>query len=368
MDSCGVHQHMSTTTNNMADNTHMRIREDKWTVKQIAESYVNPNGTENIRGDIYVPLSQREWAWKHSRGEIKKQKLIDSVMNGFPIPTCIVNKVDKFRYEVHDGRHRMESLQLYYTDKFRWNSKLFSELSADEKARFEYREIPITIMLEATPVQLADAFIRLNSGSPLKDYDYFWAHRNRPFMQSVLTLICNNERLSRALGGLNLHTRGDLSNWAAVMAGLATKNGGNITTSYLRVSTEVGLDAVVDTAYATAGIEAVCILLEGANREFPASDKDKRSLKKVGKIIAYFLSDWIAGTSPTIHDKWVRVIGKLRSSDDEVRQGMSLALTTSGAQNLTTTKIEKVLNQVNRYLDTGLNAAGSVQSYSDTDE
>jgi hypothetical protein len=353
----------------MADNTQqMRIREDKWTVKQIAESYVNPNGTENISGDIYVPVSQREWAWKHLRGETKKQKLIDSVMNGFPIPTCIVNKVNKSRYEVHDGRHRMETLQLYYTDKFRWNSKLFSDLSSDEKARFEYREIPITIMLEATPVQLADAFIRLNSGSPLKDYDYFWAHRSRPFMQSVINFICNNDRLSRALGGLNLNTRGDLSNWAAVMAGLATKNGGNITTSYLRVSTEVGLDTIVDEHYVTAGIGAICELLEEANRKFPTSDKDKRSLKKVGKIIAYFLSDWIAYSNQTTHDKWVSVIGKLRSSEEDVREGMGLALTTSGAQNLTTTKIEKVLGQVNRYLDTGFNSYDSVMSYSDNDD
>jgi hypothetical protein len=266
----------------------------------------------------------------------------------------------------------METLQLYYTDKFRWNSKLFSELSSDEKARFEYREIPITIMLEATTVQISDEFIRLNSGTPLKDSDFFWAHVSRPFMQSVINLICNNERLSLALGGLNLHARVDLANWSGVMAGLATKNAGNITTSYLRVSTEVGLDTIVDTHYATAGIEAICELLEDANRKFPANDKDKRSLKKVGKSIAYFLSDWIPDlhveTDVSIHDKWVSVIGKLRSSDQEVREGMLLALSTSGAQNLTTTKIEKVLNQVNRYLSTGLNAAGSVESYSDNDE
>ena len=101
----------------------IHIREDAWLVEDIVSSY-NPDGT----GTIKLPVSQRQWAWKHKTGLKKMVKLVDSVMMGFPIPTCILNRISGNEFQMYDGRHRIETLWNYVNDKFKWDDKLYSEL------------------------------------------------------------------------------------------------------------------------------------------------------------------------------------------------------------------------------------------------
>lgn len=324
----------------MADNS---IREDRWAIADIVTMY-NPDGS----GDITLPLSQRQWAWNNKRGELKQRKLIDSVMKRFPIPTCILHRTGLRTFQIYDGRHRIETIWRYYNDMFTWDEKKFSELTDEEKRCFTQREIPVTIVSGATPEQLADMFIRLNAGVPLKDYDLLWANRDTPLIRCVDRFVRNNERLSLCFGGLNMKERKDLANWTAIVCGLATNNSGNITTSYIRICSDVGLDISIDEHRIQSGIEAICNLLESANARFPVDDKEKRTLKKVGKVLAFFLDDWMRSEDKSaILEKWVGVIGRLRSSE---RTNMLATLSTTGAQNLTATKISTVLEKVNRYL------------------
>lgn len=323
-----------------------RITEDRWCIRDMVNMY-RQDGT----GDIYLPDSQRLWAWKNRRGELKKQRLIDSVMNRFPIPNCILHRTDLRRFQVYDGRHRIETFYLYANDEFAWNGKKYSELTEDEQRQFDSREVPVTIISNATVGILAEMFIRLNQGVPLKDYDLFWANRNMPLIQSVERLVRTNERLSNALGGLDMKRREDLANWVALVSGLDTREAGNMTTSYVRVCEDIGLSRSVNETAAKEHIDKLCELLELANERFPALDKEKRQLKKVGKIIAYFFHDWFTSRrDPAIINKWVGIIGKLRGTDEE-RAAMNGALSISGAQNLTSDKVKRVVSKVNDYLE-----------------
>lgn len=347
----------------MNNNNQMNITEDSWFIEQIVEDY-NPDNT----GSLYLPISQREWAWKNARGIVKQQRLIDSAMNGYPIPTCILNRVSTTRFEIYDGRHRIETLWRYANDLFKWNGKLFSELTQDEKDRFNNRKIPVTIVRRATLSQLADIFMRLNNGVALTDSDYFWACRDRNLVKAVERLVITNDRLKAALGGVDLKYRKDLANWVAHVYGLATRNSGNMTTSYIRIAEDGGLDVEVDDEYVKAGLDALCTIYETANSSSRVADKDKKCLKKIGRIAAFALAEWMDDKYPNkqaVITKWVGIVIRHRMlTEDGMR--MLQQLTTSGAQNLNSTKITKVLEQVNRFVNSGVGTGDDFGSDDDS--
>lgn len=328
----------------------VHVQDQPWTVLDLVTEFA-PDNT----GTLVVPDDQREWAWKHKKGLRKQQMLVDSVFYGFPIPSLILNKITRTRLEIYDGRHRIETLWRFYTDKFKWNDRFYSELCEDDKRIFRERTLPATITQNATNVQLADMFIRLNSGAPLKDYDLLWARRASPLVSATRRLVCANVRLSNALGGQDLRYRPDLSNWVALVAGLSTWNAGNMTTSFVRLSDSkngLGLEMEINEANVLAGINALCALLEDANRLYPVLEKEQKKLKKIGTFAAFFLHEWMEAedeTRPTIHAKWLTILGRLRGSD-ATRKLANAATHTAGAQNLTSTRIRQTIEKVNAYL------------------
>ena len=324
----------------------IRIDEVPYTVETLAQQY-----GEEIR----VPDCQRELSWKGKRGLAKKQRLVDSVMHGYPIPSIILNRISRLHDDVYDGRHRIHTFHEYRNDKFTWNGAKYSQLCEDDRAKFDERRIPVTIVRNASPQQLADIFIRLNSGVALKDYDYLRAHRASPLVTAAVTHIMENARLATALGYASLERREDLANWTALACGLSTGNPGNITTSWIRLSDYI-YEAVNEDVI-RRGVEAICVLLERANEAHPAQDKERQWFKRIGRLLAYFVAEYLATPDNDTIQKWVGVIGRLRGNAGQ-RYEMTLALTTTGAQNLTETKIRTVLDQVNTLLETGVARGG----------
>jgi hypothetical protein len=327
----------------------VHVQEQPWTVLDLVTEFA-PDNT----GTIVVPDDQREWAWKYTRGLAKQRMLIDSVFYGFPIPSLILNKKSRTHMEVYDGRHRIETLWRFYNNRFKWNDRFYSELCEDDKRIFRERAIPATITQNATNEQLADMFIRLNAGAPLKDYDLFWARRTSSLVSATRRLVCRNARLSAALGGLDLNYRPDLNNWIAFVAGLSSWNAGNMTTSFVRASgdRQLGLGMEIHEERVIAGINAFCDLLEAANTAFPVLAKEQKTLKNVGKIAAFFFHEWMDAAEedrPNVHVKWLSIIERLRG-DAVTKKQMSAALGTTGARNLTTDRIKETIVQVNAYL------------------
>lgn len=342
---------------NHANRVH--IQDQPWSVLDLVTEYSPEND-----GTIIVPDGQREWAWKSKKGLRKQQNLINSVFYGFPIPSIILNKKSRVHLEVYDGRHRIETLWRYYKDKFTWEGKKYSELCVEDQRIFCERTLPATIIQNASNEQLADMFIRLNAGVPLKDYDLLWAQRNSTLVRATRRLICENARFATALGGADLSYRPDLANWTAFVAGLSTWNSGNMTTSYIRLSGDdgLGLEMNIQTDRVVMGMDAFCALLESIPSATP---KQLRKMKKIGKFAAFFLHEWMAAEDKApIFAKWRDVLRRLWGGED-VAKPMAMALSTTGAQNLTSTKISETLAQVNAYL-TGL-APPHVSASDDSD-
>ncbi len=359
------------TTSVIERGRRLACEETSWTCKHIAR-WFDPDLRTRRDGCVRIPDGQRLWAWSGVRSS-KKEKLIDSLIHGYPIPSCICNIVDRNNirdFEVYDGRHRFETIKRFVNNEFRYQGKLYSELSEEDRERFDNRRIPVTLVEGATQNQLADVFLRLNSGAALRDSDMFWAYRETPLVKATKQLIYQNDRLKNALGGRDLTRRGDLANWVAHVFGLSRQDSGWMTTSFLRISHKDvnGLEEVPNEAFIREGLNALCALYERANVQHPVTAKVQKTFAKIGYVNAYFLEEWMTAASSEradVIEKWVGIIGALRSEDEEVSVPMKQALQITGAQNLNKDKILTVLRKLNRFLEG--QAVDGFSAYDDDD-
>jgi hypothetical protein len=331
----------------------LTIDEQMVRIDILARSYRPPNHVEV--SNFYVPETQREWSWKSA----KQSLFIDSIMLNYPIPSIICNIDEQGRHAIYDGRHRVETLWRFFNDEVRWGGRKFRELTDFEKYQFLERKLTIVTTYHATDTELADIFERLNSGARLTDSDLFWNRRATPLMSITLQKFLKSGELGTLWGGIDLGNRKHLSNYVGIVAGLVTADPNNFTTSYIRLGGNALLLENIDTDIAerriTEGMHALVDLYTRANSTYPVTTKNKlKPYSKLGNINAFFLTEWITAAvsdREQVIAKWSDIIGKLR--DPDTRNDMRLALSTKGAQNLTTVKINIVLRQIDNYLNGG---------------
>jgi hypothetical protein len=344
----------------------IRVAEGTADVHKLAVNYVSDKHAP-LRPLCYMlPESQRGWAWESGdKRRAKQAKFIDSVMHNYPIQGIILNQVEGY-YQIYDGRHRIQTLKEYRNNEFRWpvvGGAFYRELSPEDQEKFDARLIPVTITEGATAEQLADIFIRLNSGKRLTESDMYWAYREKPLMKVVQEKIIDNKRLKAALGDPSMNTRTYLANWVALAVGLATKCAGNMTNSYIRNFELTGLECSAEQAKQIEdGVSKFCDLLERANEETSLDLTNKKEqqmakdLRKVGKVAAFFFHELMGvdeeeGAAQEVMDKYVNVITRLRHEKPEVREAMEDALTTQGAQNLNLARVKKVVKKITEHLE-----------------
>lgn len=244
----------------------LEIDHAPWTVKKLAERYQPPSVEHPSGGGrLYLPRHQREWSWIHKKGLKKMRQFVDSVFHNYPIPTVILNTVvddgGNERWQIYDGRHRIETLWRFVNNKFCILSPAgaevyYRDLSDTDRERFNDRQIPVATTTAASPAQLAEVFIRLNSGKALSQADYCWACRDTPLIQSTMALLATNkERFAPLFGGADITHRKNLPDWVGVMAGITTGNAANMTTSFERLQEH--LDTPVNVAAAQAALDAL---------------------------------------------------------------------------------------------------------------
>ena len=363
----------------------LHIEVQSWTARRIANEYTPPNEATGGGNDNRLCLSrhQRLWGWKGKRGLKRQIVFMDSLFHNYPVGTIVLNKVvdgGRDRFQIYDGRHRVETIHRFFNNRFSIPAadgavKLtYTELNPLDRFCIENALVPVVVVENASVAQLADIFVRLNSGKTLTDADFCWANIDKRLVASTLTVMLRNDRFSELLGGLPFgkasDLRGDLPHWIGLLLGLATGCAANMTTSFVRLSEFLDVD--VDCAPVQAGLDALFALLAAANAAAPlAKPSGYRSYKKLGFINAFFLADWMKAATgaaeevvhaqTAVMDKWIRVIVHIRTSDSK------MLVKVSGAQNLDGKKIAIILARVDEWNATG-HATDDASTESDTDD
>ena len=327
---------------------HLTTLSNLWSVSLLASYYELP--TEEApcgSGRLYLPKHQRLWSWKNKKGLAKQRGFIDSVLHNYPIPAIILNRIDdgvRERWQIYDGRHRVETLRRYKNNDFSLTvgetEVFYKDLSPSDRQRFDERNIPTIIMDSATPSQLAEVFMRLNAGKALSQADYCHANQDTPLVSGTLRVLEANKERFRSLFGTDITRRDSMPDWVGLCLGLSTQNAGNMTTSFERH--QAYLDLELDLEKVRAGFDALFTLYTEVGLLTTAMPRDLKRYERVGFINAFFLAEWLQ--DPAAIQNWITVVTHIRTTGDRSM------VTIAGAQNLTTAKIEAVLSKVHGWL------------------
>ncbi len=148
----------------------MKVLRKKVTIKELTEGYVD-NKEEGVRGydgklDIR-PAYQREFVYDDK----KRDLVIDSVLNEFPLSTMYWNLKDDGTFEVLDGQQRTISICQYVSNDFSFKKKMFARQPKDIREKFLKYELDV-YYCHGTESQRIDWFQIINiAGKPLNTQD-----------------------------------------------------------------------------------------------------------------------------------------------------------------------------------------------------
>jgi hypothetical protein len=282
----------------------------EWNVEKIVAMYNDPEATKSdatylAETDLRVPKYQRKWSWKGARGKKKMEDLIDSMLHKFPVPPIILNQYtdgDRTRYDIYDGRHRCETVWRFVHNKFSIPVKvedgdrrvLFRDLDDATKEHVLDMRFHVYITDNAPKSKLAEIFIRLNRGAPLKDKDFMWVNRDTPLISATIKAVerhesafsrCFNVDLSK-----NDKLRNSLPNLVGLVCGLNQGDASMMTTSFTRLSDY--LESDIDEERIEKGLAIIFQLFDLANKKYPVSKPtEMRKFFKLGQVIAFFYRD-----------------------------------------------------------------------------
>ena len=169
----------------------------------------------NIAGRLNMkPSYQRNIVWT----DRQKSYLIDSVLNGYPIPEIYVQEeIDEngsSNYVIVDGQQRMRAVLEFLNDKFPMNKDdspefegaFFKDLNADQKRAFFRYNFVVRALPELTEEDIREIFKRLNRNvMNLNKQELRNAVYSGPLIKMV-TEIAENE----VWGDLRLFTANDV--------------------------------------------------------------------------------------------------------------------------------------------------------------
>ena len=288
----------------------------------ISPDHFDPTDRTGSQKLIRVPDHQRYPSWPQSN----KERLVDSVMSNFPVGQITLTKhndADGEEYfNVQDGQTRMGALQEFVMDQFPWNGKLYSELSADDRARFNNYVIQVDIFKKDRSMCLVEfngviceIFERLNSGKPLSDNDKYWNRKDTPAMKLLVQLRGSSEfgPLIRRYMWSNLgggKGRSGLNHFIGLILGIIHQRADCISTSFMQNGAILMATAMND-GHEQRVIDFLRWYFGLLSDVFQFTEWSvKRSFGKLSGVCGMIAVDWINNATVTRarYDMWKRYI------------------------------------------------------------
>jgi hypothetical protein len=273
-------------------------------INLISPDNFDPNDRISSQKTYRVPEHQRYPSWPQSN----KERLVESVMLNYPVGQITLTKHyedgDEY-FNIQDGQTRMGALQEFVLDKFPWNGKLYSELPADERAKFNNYVVQLDIFKKERSMSqdefdgvICEIFERLNSGKPLTDNDKYWNRKETPAMQ-LLTKLKNSSEygpLIRKHMWINLgggKGRSGLNHFIGLILGLINARPECISTSFMQ-NGPVLMKTAVDDAGERRVTDFLGWYFGMLNEVFRFTDGSvKRGFGKLSGVCGMIAVDWI---------------------------------------------------------------------------
>lgn len=344
--------HSSNSSRTIRDQTNRRL------ISIIAPEVFDPNADRTIGSKKYrVPEHQRWPSWPLHY----KVALVDTIFKDYPIGALILSThtdgtslgsgVHQQFYDIEDGQTRMAALQDYVLGKYKWNDKLYSELTHEERAEFNSYSVRVDVIEPGVGMtdtdykaHIADMYERLNSSKPLSDNDRYHNRQSTQVLQFL-----NRLKISTAFGD-NIRkycwasvgegkTYGNLKEFVGIILSVALMQPTCITTSYAQngpilIRTEIG---EVEEARVSAFFRWYFTILDSALRYVT---RPKRIYGKLSGICGLMMCDWIQGGAVGgAHDEMWRQYVKIQNSREHFERRIFADLADGAARNTTAVAI-----------------------------
>lgn len=327
----------------------------------VSPAQFDPNNRVGSQKTYRVPEHQRYPSWPQAN----KVRLVESVMLNYPIGQITLTKHNdptqdgEEYFNIQDGQTRMGALQEFVMDMFPWDGKLYSELTADDRARFNNYVVQLDIFKKERIMSQAEfdgiiceIFERLNSGKPLTDNDKYWNRKETPAMQLLSRLKNSSEfgPLIRKYMWPNLgggKGRSGLNHFIGLILGLINARPECISTSFMQNG-----PVLMNTAVDEAGEGRVTDFLRWyfglLTDVFQFTELSvKRVFGKLSRVGGMIAMDWIRSTviARGHYNMWKRYI-ELQCSRANFERRMFAELPNGLARNVTEIAINARIDAV----------------------
>ena len=337
-------------------------------------------GRDNHEAMVLVPEYQRDYVWKLP----SQQKLINSVMTGFPIPSIMVTQDEMNRYSIEDGQQRLETLYRFRNNQFSYEGRNYSDFTDFEKKVFLDYNLLIIDTTGASLDDQTEIYDRLNQGMALSDGEKFFNRRSKKLVNLTEQLIMTRGAGIHALvmdamgdylaGNDKRHTK--LANAVALVAG-AAYGPQFISTSYNKLASILDNlntpDGVihVNDALVRRRLEAVFNIYKEADEiQTCATATKKKAQWKVGLYSSYILYSVIyteddAEMFDEVKKAWVNFLVEVRRRPSVVSllyKGMAKS------NNITIERLEKGYANLLEISVTGFPVDGELEEPEEPEE
>ena len=131
------------------------------------------------------PKYQRGYIWSNT----KKVGLIQSIVNGYPIPGVMFSQTDVVNvFNVMDGKQRLSAIEAFKDDKICIKVEgieyTYSELTERQKAKFDATTISVSVSFGLTEEDESFIYERINRAVPLSGGEMIMSYLYSPFTKT----------------------------------------------------------------------------------------------------------------------------------------------------------------------------------------
>lgn len=156
----------------------------KWTLQKLIDTVKDKKINLN-------PPYQRNDIWTVKM----KEKLIDSILKNYPLPSFFINEYEDKKYNMVEGQQRTRAILSYHEGIISCNKCDFSSLSDDQKKNFREYPISVTVINKSEEDEIVDFYSRINrEGIQLNKLELIRAEFNDSNFYKLVSQFLSDDR------------------------------------------------------------------------------------------------------------------------------------------------------------------------------